>query len=467
MTKKKMHLIFGQILPEFILLNFSLIIVLLLKNSESFFNTDSYFYLHDSLRLLLLFNAIWLGINLYNEDRDLFLSFELSKKIKYQILNIFLFLGIASTIMILFKIEYFNRTTLLLPVFIFLVLNLLFCNLTSNLYRRKGYHALSSKVLIIGAANNQQSLSKFLERMRPLGHGIVGCLDNYIVDKETEEFHILGKIEDLSEILESHIIDEIFINGSVINDTEMEKIVAIADYHGKRVSIIPEAPAYRGSNFKSLNLDGITIFQHHQTPLDRLRNFVLKKAFDFVFSLCVLILLSPIFLVIAILIRLDSKGAILYKPVRKGEGGRSFEVYKFRTMSECDDPLNGKKSTQKNDPRITRIGKYLRKYDLDELPQFYNVLKGDMSVVGPRPHRSFLQKNFKEIINDYSVRLYIKPGVTGWAQVNGWRGPTKTIVQKRERIKHDVWYIENWSLLLDVKIVFMTVFSRKSRQNAF
>ena len=136
-------------------------------------------------------------------------------------------------------------------------------------------------------------------------------------------------------------------------------------------------------------------------------------------------------------------------------------------MKVNDDPTNGTKSTVKNDPRITKIGKYLRKYDLDELPQFLNVLKGDMSVVGPRPHRVNLQHDFRKIVNDYMIRHYVKPGITGWAQVNGWRGPTETSEQKKERVRHDLWYIENWSFILDIKIIFLTVFGKKTRKNAF
>lgn len=203
------------------------------------------------------------------------------------------------------------------------------------------------------------------------------------------------------------------------------------------------------------------------TPLDQMRNLLLKKGFDFLFSLMVIIILSPVFLLIALLIAIEVRGSFLYCPLRKGEQGKTFKCYKFRTMSTCDDPSNGTKSTVKNDPRITRIGKFLRKYDLDELPQFFNVLLGNMSVVGPRPHRIFLQDDFRKIVNDYMVRHYVKPGITGWAQVNGWRGPTQSIEQKKERVKHDLWYIENWSLWLDFKIVFLTVFGRKTRKNAF
>jgi putative colanic acid biosynthesis UDP-glucose lipid carrier transferase len=201
--------------------------------------------------------------------------------------------------------------------------------------------------------------------------------------------------------------------------------------------------------------------------LDHFRNYLIKKVFDLVFATMVMILLSPLMLLIALLIKIDTRGAVLYAPIRKGEAGSTFRCLKFRTMSVCDDPLNGTRSTVKNDPRVTRIGRFLRKYDLDELPQFINVIRGEMSVVGPRPHRINLQNDFRKIVDEYMVRHYIKPGLTGWAQINGWRGPTETVRQKTERIKHDLWYIANWSLLLDIKIVFLTVFGRKSRQNAF
>ncbi|MCL4128108.1 UNVERIFIED_CONTAM: hypothetical protein GTU68_026506 [Idotea baltica] len=209
------------------------------------------------------------------------------------------------------------------------------------------------------------------------------------------------------------------------------------------------------------------VIELRKIPLDYFHNFITKKAFDILFSLFVLIALSPVLLAIAAAIKLTSKGPVFYKPVRKGEGGYDFTCYKFRSMITDYDPKLKNVSTMKDDPRVTSIGRFMRKYNIDEMPQFLNVLKGDMSVIGPRPHRVSLNKDMQGSVDRYMVRHYVKPGITGWAQVNGWRGPTETDEQKEERSKHDLWYIRNWSFLLDLKIVWLTVFSKKSRMNAF
>lgn len=190
-------------------------------------------------------------------------------------------------------------------------------------------------------------------------------------------------------------------------------------------------------------------------------NSKLKNIVDFGFALFSLIIFSPLFLVITILIKAESRGRIFYKPLRQGKGGNLFTCYKFRTMYEemCDDPKSGPHSTVKNDPRVTPVGRFLRKYSLDELPQLINVLKGEMSIVGPRPHRLALREHFMEVDQNYESRYLVKPGLTGWAQVNGWRGPTVTFEQKNQRIKHDLWYIKHRSLWLDIKIIWFTIFN--------
>jgi lipopolysaccharide/colanic/teichoic acid biosynthesis glycosyltransferase len=194
-------------------------------------------------------------------------------------------------------------------------------------------------------------------------------------------------------------------------------------------------------------------------------NLFLKRCLDLVVAIPLFLILMPFFLILAIIIKLDSKGPVFYKPMRIGRLGKSFTMYKFRSMSKND--TSGLLSTKKNDPRITRIGKYIRKSNIDELPQLINVIKGDMSLVGPRPHRTYLNALMREEVPDYMLRYYVKPGITGWAQAHGWRGPTETDEQKIQRTNYDMYYVKNFSFFLDLKIILLTAFSKKSRKNAF
>ena len=182
-----------------------------------------------------------------------------------------------------------------------------------------------------------------------------------------------------------------------------------------------------------------------------------KRIFDIVVSAGALLVLSPLLLIVAIAIRLESKGKVFYSSKRVGTGYKIFDFYKFRSMRPNDDANS--RSATKDDPRITWIGKIMRKTSLDEFPQFINVLKGDMSVVGPRPHMLKHTELYSELIGKFMVRHLVKPGITGWAQVCGFRGETKTVEDMEDRVQRDVWYIENWSMFLDVKIIFLTVFN--------
>jgi exopolysaccharide biosynthesis polyprenyl glycosylphosphotransferase len=211
----------------------------------------------------------------------------------------------------------------------------------------------------------------------------------------------------------------------------------------------------------------LQVLDLRKCPLDNQYAAFAKSVFDKLFAFTAILLLLPLLLVLAVLIKLDSAGPVFYCPIRVGKNGRSFKVYKFRSMRENDSADGGTKSTEKNDPRISRLGAVLRKYSLDELPQLFNVLLGEMSIVGPRPHRKQLNQEFQVNVRSYMIRHYVQPGITGWAQVNGWRGPTVTSEQKTQRTQHDLWYIENWSFLLDLKIIWLTMFGRKTRENVF
>ena len=188
-----------------------------------------------------------------------------------------------------------------------------------------------------------------------------------------------------------------------------------------------------------------------------------KRTMDIVSSLVGLILLSPLFLLVAILIKLDSKGPIIFKQIRIGKNSKPFYIYKFRSMKSENEYIDDKKWTQKDDPRVTTIGKIIRKTSIDELPQFYNIFKGDMSLIGPRPERPYFVNKFRESVPKYMIKHHVKPGMTGWAQVNGYRGNTSIV----KRIKYDIYYVENWSIMLDIRIFFKTLPALLNDKNAY
>ena len=332
-----------------------------------------------------------------------------------------------------------------------------------NVLKKKGSR-LFTNTLLIASGPEFTKLNGVLKDMRAYGHNVVGYLNYGTELPNTTDVRVLGEIDDLASVLASNTVDEIFVATANMEHTKVRDTINLADNFGVRVKLIPENPRAFTKSYKATTLGDLAVFKLRKSPLDSFKSTVIKRLFDFCFALLIILLCSPIYLLIALFVIIDSKGPVLYSPVRKGESGKPFRCYKFRTMRACDNPMSGTKSTVKNDPRITRVGKILRKSDLDELPQFFNVLKGEMSVIGPRPHRVNLQNDFRKSVNDYMVRSYVKPGITGWAQVNGWRGPTVTEEQKKERIKHDLWYIEHWSFWLDIKIIFLTLFGRHHKK---
>jgi len=420
-------------------------------------------FLQQMAVITIIYNVIWLFIILYIREKDFYTNTDYSY-FKCLFTSLFIFVGFISVVVSILNIQYFELSTLLVPIFIFSFLNLL-----SNKYLLRYFNKNStnhvSNALLLGHGDEIFNFMDFSKTMANYGHKIVGFLkdkDQQVTN--TLRLDIEGSIDELETIISTHSIDEIFIDTSSLAEGHVKKSIQIADNYGVRVKLIREKPLQTLNKYKADTIGNLAVFNLRQSTLDNLDNVVVKRLFDFCFAFLIIILFSPIFMLIALLIFLDDGGPILYSPIRKGEANKTFKCYKFRTMNTCDDPIKGTKSTVVNDPRITRLGRILRKTDLDEMPQFFNVLLGDMSVVGPRPHRTNLQEDFRKCVNDYMVRSYIKPGITGWAQVNGWRGPTLTDEQKNERIKHDLWYIENWGFGLDLKIIFMTIFGKHHKK---
>lgn len=322
------------------------------------------------------------------------------------------------------------------------------------------------KALVIGAGRVGVHIDNYFRQNPDFGYHIIGFLDDNPEDSDLQ-YQIIGRISEMDKVLKERKVDEVIIALPTHLDEKIQYVADKADYHGIRVRLVPDYFRLLGRNYKTTSFGDMPIINIREISLDRFRFASLKRVCDIAFSAMALIMLAPLFLVLAILIKWESAGPVFYCPIRLGQGGRQFKLYKFRSMYQNDAAVAGKASTTKDDPRVTKIGRVIRKYSLDELPQFINVLIGDMSVVGPRPHRIYLNEVMQREVDNYMIRHYLKPGITGWAQVNGWRGPTDTEEQRNNRTAHDLWYVENWTPILDIKIIFLTVFSEKTHKAAF
>lgn len=280
-------------------------------------------------------------------------------------------------------------------------------------------------------------------------------------------FDQLNDPEQLKCGLQEKEINEVIVRCSYNEFDKLNQLVEICEPLGIRITIIPIFGGVIHSTLAPVQFLSRSALRVRELPMDDVQNKVSKRVFDLVFATLVLLVLSPLFLVLGLLIKCSSKGPAFFRQERTGYNQKQFFCLKFRSMRVTDKSVSDKVQATENDPRKTSIGEFLRRTNLDELPQFINVLKGEMSVVGPRPHMLAHTEEFSEVADGYLTRHFVKPGITGWAQVNGWRGPTDTEEKIRGRVEHDLWYVENWSLWLDVKIVLMTVFGSKSKENAF
>jgi len=323
-------------------------------------------------------------------------------------------------------------------------------------------------VIVAGTGNKAKKIEDQVLTSHQYGYQLKGFIScDSQEDCMIENKKVLANLDNINQYLQANTVDEIVIALPDSQIKNIQKVLTVADYHGIRVKYVLDYHELFGNHYKITRFGQVDAVNIRQLPIDGRYAGFFKNCFDKIFAAIALIFLLPLFLVIALLIKIESSGPVIYCAIRIGKGGKPFKLYKFRSMRINDDSVDGMQSTKFNDPRVTRLGKILRKYSLDELPQFINVLLGNMSVVGPRPHRRYLNRQLQENVYHYMLRQYVKPGLTGWAQVNGWRGPTDTEEQKRQRTLHDLWYIENWSFWFDIKIILLTIFSPKVHKSAF
>jgi undecaprenyl-phosphate glucose phosphotransferase len=328
--------------------------------------------------------------------------------------------------------------------------------------RTKGYN--QKHVLLIGYSRAAEGYIDRVKQNPEWGYNIRGILDD---NKERGYCYngvkVIGTISNLHMILEMNVLDEIAITLSIKEYEHLEAIVNDCEKSGVHTKFIPDYNNFIPTIPYIEDLQGLPVINIRHVPLTELHNAYIKRIVDIFGALFGIIVFSPVMIVTAILVKLTDGGPIIYAQERVGLHNKPFKMYKFRSMAVQKPSEEKSKWTTPNDPRVTAVGRFIRKTSIDEMPQFFNVLSGNMSLVGPRPERPFYVEKFREEIPHYMIKHQVRPGLTGWAQVNGFRGDTS--IQKR--IDHDLYYIENWTLGFDFKIMFLTIFKGFINKNAY
>jgi Undecaprenyl-phosphate glucose phosphotransferase len=365
-------------------------------------------------------------------------------------------IGIAIVLSVLFTMKSIHFSRYMLGIFFATSTLLMIIERGSirkvlRMARERGFNI--KYIIIVGAGSIGQTFAAKVVGDRQLGYKVTGYVDDYYHKSDKDGIPILGTTKEMNEILEEYQVDEVIIALPNTSYKRIDEVIDICEYQGIKTQIIPDYfHLIQGTKAYFDELDGIPLINTRYIPLDQPFNKWFKRMLDIILSLGILILVSPVMLVTAVLVKVTSPGPIIYKQIRVGMGRRDFWIYKFRSM-RCETANTGDTGwTTENDPRKTKFGAFIRKTSIDELPQFFNVLKGDMSIVGPRPERPHYVHQFQHEIPKYMIKHHVRPGITGWAQVQGWRGDTSI----HKRIECDIEYIEKWTLWFDLKIFIMT-----------
>lgn len=321
-------------------------------------------------------------------------------------------------------------------------------------YRAKGHNR--KKVVLVGERTSCNKVRKQLNEARWSGYEVVKRLCRHSTPQE------IGK-----ETIElGRNVDEIWLAMPLTQGDKVKHILYELRNHTQNIRFIPDVSDLRLLNHKANQVAGMQMLDMSTSPLDGAAG-ILKRVEDFILGLAIFVLITPLLLLISALVKATSRGPVLFKQKRNGIDGKPIKVYKFRSMYVHKEKSGTVTQAKKNDSRITPLGRFLRRTSLDELPQFYNVLQGRMSIVGPRPHAIAHNEQYRELVESYMRRHKVKPGITGWAQVNGYRGETDTLEKMEKRVEYDLYYIDNWSIWLDLKIIIMTFFKGFLGNNAY
>lgn len=424
------------------------------------------FYMRALLLIVPLYLLLYYAFNLYTPKRVQgrrleFSNIVISNTVGLLILLAGFFIGLSYSE----ELKNFSRSMF----FYFFLINIvleemerLWIRAFLRSIRKKGYN--QKHILLVGYS---KAAEQYIDRIRQnpqWGYQVRGILDDNIARGTMYKgVKVIGSIGNLAYILPENKLDEIAITLGLEEYYKLGKIVAECEKSGVHTKFIPDYGNIIPTRPYTEDLMGLPVINIRYVPLSNTFNAMVKRMTDIVGSLICIVIFSPVMLVSAALVKATSKGPLIFKQERVGLHNKPFWMYKFRTMYVQTEEEEKKGWTQKNDPRVTSVGKFLRKTSLDEFPQLFNVLKGDMSLVGPRPERPQYVEKFREEIPRYMIKHQVRPGMTGWAQVNGLRGDTSI----RKRIELDLFYIENWSVSFDIRILFLTVFKGFVNKNAY
>lgn len=412
--------------------------------------------------LIVVYLIIYLMTNVYTPKRTTGMWGELWMLFRA---NIF---GLGVLIIALFGVIH-GRPYARSVIAIFFVLSMcvesFFRIMIRSILRRIRLNGYNKKhILLVGYSRSAEA---YIDRIRmnpEWGYNVVGILDNEVpIGTEYYGIKVLDKLDALEKMIQENSFDEVSITLSLKDYDFFENMVNICEKNGVHTKFVPDYNSIVSSKPYTEDLDGLAVVNIRFVPLSNAGNRLIKRLVDILGSLFGIIITSPIMLITALLVKTTSKGPVLFKQERVGYHGKNFNMYKFRSMRVQNADEEKKGWTTKGDPRVTPIGRFIRKTSIDELPQLFNILSGDMSLVGPRPERPQYVEKFKEEIPRYMVKHQVRPGLTGWAQVNGLRGDTSI----KKRIEYDLYYIENWTFFFDIKIIIMTFFTGFINKNAY
>lgn len=438
---------------DILLLNSSLVFGILFSiNNYSLFNEQAILW----LTFLGTANAVWFLIAIYNNMYKWYEIIRPFRKVKTLIYINSIFFSVLSS---LYYYLFFPRLELnfLLPSLLFFMLSNMFLHLFFRVYYQKRMPTF--KYIIVGGDPDNSS---YIERLyKSTCRGKSFCLGNFPMNADNKKEYAA-----LKRFIILNAVDKLLYINSHLQKKEVNQLIQICDNRFIEFEIIPKEFYLIDGGARIINEERLPTLAPHLEPLQRQRNKIFKRTFDILFSLLVILFVFPwLFPIIAILLKLDSRGPIFFLQDRTGYWNGSFKFIKFRSMTVNEQ--SNTKQASRGDARVTAVGAFLRKTSLDELPQFFNVLKGDMSVVGPRPHMIKHTEKYSALIDSYLVRHKVKPGITGWAQINGYRGPTETLDKMEKRVEFDVHYMKNWTLLMDVRCIIITIFNMiKGEENA-